>query len=339
MDDSFSLTDDFDDTHCIRITSNGETTFRAAFGLMNRDGSNPSQRLDFHVLRLIRIAMLEPERRIALVTLRGGDAKRALNLILKVYTVTYLVVTRLHSNGIAQLLRDDLYWNSEMPDIPCGDRDTLLPSLLLGLGHRTNSLPSMLLCSKEDVTAEAHPFAYGSFAYVYGGKLGDKDVALKHPWFNTSMTQEALLDQSQVSSIVRCSMPSKLGHQYTLRECLMWSPLDHPNVVPLLAVNSDLFNGAPCMVSPLYKDLLKIMKLSRRNSEYLDKQQLNLWVRVGLVIESIIPDLSPFNMQILNIAVGLAYLHSRCIVHGDLRAVSIGIDTTRYQEYSHSPIG
>lgn len=90
--DSFSLTDDFEDTHCIRITSNRETTFRSAFGLIDRDDDDPYpfEREDFCIIRLIRVALLEPERGIALITLQGGDAKRTLKLMLEVRnTITY----------------------------------------------------------------------------------------------------------------------------------------------------------------------------------------------------------------------------------------------------------
>lgn len=87
--DSFSLTEDFDATHCIQITSDGLTTFRAAFGLMDSDSPPPHFKGDSHIINLIRIALLQSDRRVALLHLRGGDAQRALDLIYKVwFTVT-----------------------------------------------------------------------------------------------------------------------------------------------------------------------------------------------------------------------------------------------------------
>ena len=60
-------------------------TFRAAFGSMVDDTIlQLSHRQEFHILRLIHISMITPERRIALVTLRGGDAQLTLNIMLKV---------------------------------------------------------------------------------------------------------------------------------------------------------------------------------------------------------------------------------------------------------------
>ncbi|KAL0058989.1 hypothetical protein AAF712_014304 [Marasmius tenuissimus] len=84
------------------------------------------------------------------------------------------------------------------------------------------------------------------------------------------------------------------------REALVWRQLDHPNVLPFLGVNTDLFAPGFCLVLPWMEngDILKYMK--QHPTHDLPK-------------------------SLREIAAGIAYLHSHepTIVHGDIRGANI----------------
>ncbi|KAJ7916171.1 kinase-like domain-containing protein, partial [Mycena leptocephala] len=85
------------------------------------------------------------------------------------------------------------------------------------------------------------------------------------------------------------------------REALIWKNLDHDYVLPFLGVDSETFPGFLCMVSP--------------------------WMSRGsLVNNNVGPCQSSIPVLIYEIAVGLQYLHSQNIVHGDLRGANILLD-------------
>ncbi|KAJ7791194.1 kinase-like domain-containing protein [Mycena olivaceomarginata] len=82
------------------------------------------------------------------------------------------------------------------------------------------------------------------------------------------------------------------------KEALIWKNLDHDYILPFIGVDSETFPGFLCMVSP-----------------WMDKGALvNNDGRLG-------NDSIPVLMH--EIAVGLQYLHSENIVHGDLRGANI----------------
>ncbi|KAK1227130.1 hypothetical protein PQX77_009870 [Marasmius sp. AFHP31] len=90
------------------------------------------------------------------------------------------------------------------------------------------------------------------------------------------------------------------------REALIWTHLDHPNVLPLIGVNTKLFGTDFCLVSPWMENGDIITFLKRK------------------------PDHDRMR-SIKEIAAGLEYLHSRSpmIVHGDIRG---GQGTYTYEE-------
>ncbi|KIK63716.1 hypothetical protein GYMLUDRAFT_221981 [Collybiopsis luxurians FD-317 M1] len=83
-------------------------------------------------------------------------------------------------------------------------------------------------------------------------------------------------------------------------EALVWRQLKHPNILPLLGVNSELFSPSFCLVSPWManKDIITYL---RRN-----------------------PDHDRYTV-FTEIAAGLLYLHTRDppIIHGDIRGANI----------------
>ncbi|KAJ7717958.1 kinase-like domain-containing protein [Mycena metata] len=85
------------------------------------------------------------------------------------------------------------------------------------------------------------------------------------------------------------------------REALIWKNLDHDYVLPFLGVDSETFPGNLCMVSP--------------------------WMEKGPVVSSKGgPSERAIPVLMYEIAVGLQYLHSQNVVHGDLRGANILVD-------------
>ncbi|KAF8218242.1 kinase-like domain-containing protein [Mycena galopus ATCC 62051] len=87
-----------------------------------------------------------------------------------------------------------------------------------------------------------------------------------------------------------------------LKEALIWKILDHhDHVLPFLGVDSETFPGFLCMVSP--------------------------WMSKGAVVNNNCgPSEESIPVLIYEIAIGLQYLHSQNIVHGDLRGANILLD-------------
>ncbi|KAE9386306.1 kinase-like protein, partial [Gymnopus androsaceus JB14] len=83
-------------------------------------------------------------------------------------------------------------------------------------------------------------------------------------------------------------------------EALIWRQLKHPNILPLLGVNAELFSPLFCLISPWMenKDIISYLKKSPAHSRYT---------------------------VLSEVAAGLSYLHSRDppILHGDIRGANI----------------
>ncbi|KAJ7875377.1 kinase-like domain-containing protein [Mycena olivaceomarginata] len=82
------------------------------------------------------------------------------------------------------------------------------------------------------------------------------------------------------------------------REALVWKDLHHPNILPFLGIDRDSFPSSLCMVSPWMEHGTVTNYLKTHGYENVDK-------------------------LLYEIAQGLEYLHSRNIVHGDLRGANI----------------
>ncbi|KAJ7082103.1 kinase-like domain-containing protein [Mycena epipterygia] len=83
-----------------------------------------------------------------------------------------------------------------------------------------------------------------------------------------------------------------------LREALVWQGLHHPFILPLIGIDRDTFADSFCMVSPWMKEGTVLKYLETHGRTDVDR-------------------------LLREIAQGLGYLHSKHIVHGDLRGANI----------------
>ncbi|KAJ7619295.1 kinase-like domain-containing protein [Roridomyces roridus] len=82
------------------------------------------------------------------------------------------------------------------------------------------------------------------------------------------------------------------------REALVWKDLNHPNILPFIGIDRETFPESLCMVSP--------------------------WMENGTVLAYLaVHGRANVNKLLFEIAKGIQYLHSRNIVHGDLRGANI----------------
>ncbi|KAF9257201.1 kinase-like protein, partial [Marasmius fiardii PR-910] len=86
------------------------------------------------------------------------------------------------------------------------------------------------------------------------------------------------------------------------KEAVLWTQLKHPNVLPFLGVNKELFTEYQfCMVSP--------------------------WMVHGSILQFLKKNPSHDKLVVIReIASGIAYLHSRRVVHGDIKPANILVD-------------
>ncbi|KAK7055191.1 kinase-like protein [Favolaschia claudopus] len=87
-------------------------------------------------------------------------------------------------------------------------------------------------------------------------------------------------------------------HLKFCREALIWKELQHPYILPLVGIDRDSFPNSLCMVSPWMEQGTAINYLKEHGHDTVDK-------------------------LLHEIACGLEYLHSRNIIHGDLKGANI----------------
>ncbi|KIK56125.1 hypothetical protein GYMLUDRAFT_174625, partial [Collybiopsis luxurians FD-317 M1] len=150
------------------------------------------------------------------------------------------------------------------------------------LSKRFQLLPLSLILL--DVERDgSNPVGGGGFADIWRGSMKERPVCLKVLRFAVEQ------DKS-----IRARMRKQFCH-----EALVWRQLNHPNILPLLGVNTELFFPSFCLISP-WMEHSDIITYLRKNPEY---------------------DLLS---ALLDVAAGIDYLHSRepPVIHGDIRGVS-----------------
>ncbi|KAL0065071.1 hypothetical protein AAF712_007907 [Marasmius tenuissimus] len=148
--------------------------------------------------------------------------------------------------------------------------------------HR--NLPSSILLN--DVAIDgSYPLSGGGYSDIWKGTDGPKKVCLKVLRLHTHGG-----DQER----------EKVAARF-LKETLVWTQLNHPNVLPFLGVNTKLFPRGFCLVSP-WMDNGHLLSFLEKNLEH-DKLT-----------------------AICEIAAGMAYLHTLSILHGDIKATNVLVD-------------
>ncbi|KAK1229311.1 hypothetical protein PQX77_007629 [Marasmius sp. AFHP31] len=127
------------------------------------------------------------------------------------------------------------------------------------------------------------PITSGGFGDVWKGTIGDSSELV------CLKVVRAYLDSDM----------EKLSIEYQ-REAIIWRQMKHPNLLPLLGIYRLEDTDELCLISPWMEkgNLVEYMKVTKR--EDIDHYTL-----------------------VHDIASGLAYLHSKKIVHGDLKGVNV----------------
>ncbi|KAJ7242890.1 kinase-like domain-containing protein [Mycena rebaudengoi] len=146
---------------------------------------------------------------------------------------------------------------------------------------------------------------------VFGGSFGDIFHA-KYQDNRVALKRLQIFKTENLEKDVRQSF---------LREALIWKNLDHSYILPFIGIDSTSCPGYLCMVSP--------------------------WMGKGPVIgHNGAPETKRIRTLMYEIAIGLQYLHSEEVVHGDLKAANILIDDENHvrladfglARFAHSPL-
>ncbi|KAJ6576220.1 kinase-like domain-containing protein [Mycena sp. CBHHK59/15] len=164
------------------------------------------------------------------------------------------------------------------------------------LSEACDQLPSSLFITGVNDRDEDATFA-GGFGDVYRASYSGKKVALKRI---RTFTADSSPHRTR---LVNSKIPfdtlifTSLGQQFC-REALVWRGLQHRFILPFLGIDRETFPSSFCMVSPWMKHGTVLIYLKNRGHGELYR-------------------------VLLEIAQGLEYLHSRSVVHGDLRGSNI----------------
>lgn len=152
---------------------------------------------------------------------------------------------------------------------------------LLALSKKHGVLPPSFFLH-DVVRAGDRAVSGGSYSDVWQGRLHGKPVCLKVVRLFTTVANRA-----------------RVIKQFC-REALVWKHLDHPNVLPLLGVNMELFKPSFCLVSPWMQNGNLL--------DYLEKNPTHNRLKA-----------------LLEVAEGMDYLHryDPPIVHADIRCGNI----------------
>ncbi|RDB21802.1 Serine/threonine-protein kinase STY17 [Hypsizygus marmoreus] len=134
------------------------------------------------------------------------------------------------------------------------------------------------------IKTEEHYFAYGGFSEIYRGRLKDTNEIVAIKLLRGVHTDPETLEKTT---------------RRIYRESRVWHDLKHDNILPFLGISTSGDLGpSPALISPLCEEGHVIQYLQRHPET--DRSKL-----------------------LLQIARGLDYLHSKDIVHGDLKCNNI----------------
>ncbi|KAJ6554051.1 kinase-like domain-containing protein [Mycena vulgaris] len=160
------------------------------------------------------------------------------------------------------------------------------------LSESCDKLPSSLFITGVG-GRDVHPTFGGGNGDIYRASYGDQIVALKHM---RHFMRGANLRRIR---LVGFTIPQTCRN--VCREALVWKDLQHPHILTFIGIDRETFPSSLCMVSPWMEHGTILEYLTRHGRENVDK-------------------------LLFEIAQGLQYLHSRNIVHGDLRGANILIN-------------
>ncbi|KAJ7713163.1 kinase-like domain-containing protein [Mycena metata] len=204
-----------------------------------------------------------------------------------------LLITQLNGEEIDNSCLLDLA-QDVLDSLPRADdlADTTLHRLIVKLSFSCGRLPSSLFIKGvEQDDNRLH--AGGSFGNIYKAVYRSKVVALKQLRFNEAYTEEE---------------KRKIQKKFC-QEALLWKNLQHPNILPFLGLHSK--ESDP-------NDPLSILWSMFMVCEWMPKGTVLKYVKES-------PS-APINVLLLEIAEGLRYLHSKAVLHGDLRGNNILVD-------------
>jgi serine/threonine protein kinase len=198
------------------------------------------------------------------------------------------------------------------------DRDTSRSArrLLIKLSIRSNKIPSLLVVHGVRLS-DKDAVCGGGFTDIFRGEYGEESVAVKRlRVFQGSPECQPVHQVSRLPKSCLC-MKSNIAFKMLCREAILWKHLSHPNVLPFLGVDLDSFPSYMCLISPWMPNgtITKYLEDNGRQRADLDR-----FVRV--------PTFNTLKhtvtlVQISEIVLGIEYLHSEHVVHGDLRAVRL----------------
>ncbi|KAL0064049.1 Rho guanine nucleotide exchange factor [Marasmius tenuissimus] len=184
-------------------------------------------------------------------------------------------------------------------------QSSMLKMMLRLLEH--SGLYPQCLVVKDVKRPSGRPAGGGSFGDVYKGVIGGQAVCLKLPriFEDTEDPDADKLIKVLLHTPVTRLDPKKclqLGQEY-MREAIVWRQLNHPNLLPFIGVY--YLDEAPnqlCLISPWMErgDLTRYLKSAQKQNADVDRLLLAY-----------------------DVAAGLSYLHSKKIVHGDLKGPNV----------------
>ncbi|KAF7374422.1 hypothetical protein MSAN_00326300 [Mycena sanguinolenta] len=227
------------------------------------------------------------------------DEERIATLLVTIFTSKSLedVVLRLESDSAQCFL--DVVQRGLLFDPEDG---RMARRIIRKLACSSDKLPSTLFIT--GITGkEERPTSGGGFADIYRALYDNRIVALKY----LRVTQ------------YMCGSDLRKVRSKFCREALVWKELvHHPHILPFLGIEKNSFPSALSMVSPWMKHGTVLNYLKQHGHSNVDK--LVGFIRLSFALQS------HTTLKLYEIAQGLQYLHSRAIVHGDLRGANILIN-------------